>query len=340
MSRFSNSNLVERIKQRRRFIRNFNFYFALFVFSVLIYLALFASLSPFNFACRVCHTDDFKSFRDSPHEKLQCASCHAGMTLSSKLNFRILIPAMPGYFIGASGRNIEVSNASCLYCHRKQIQATTRGKSGVRMSHREPLAEGYRCAECHLKDSHPSGKLSKGFFDMLICFECHNGVKAENKCSHCHLRDDFAVTGNDYPTAYKLVHRDLSSHGKFPLRSCGNCHDMSFCASCHVMISQYRIALPHPQDWLGIHGKTTNRENVRACYACHDKKLCLDCHGLEMPHPENYLRVHIDDARKHQEEKCYKCHEKRGCDFCHENHRHPGVPAELLKTLRRLAGFE
>lgn len=339
MNRSLNSN-QERIKRGKRLIKDFNFYFAVAVLLVATYFLLMASLAPVNLACRLCHSSEFRSFAESPHKELRCSNCHSGISLSGKLNFRFLLSSMPGYLIVDSTRKIEVKNETCLFCHKNAIARTTSGKSGVRMSHREPNAEGYRCADCHTKDAHAAKDLKRGYLEMQVCFECHNGVKAEKKCGYCHTRDDFKVPKNDYPTAYKLIHESLKSHGRYPLKACANCHDIPYCASCHVMVKQYRVVLPHPEDWVGLHPTYTNRRNVRACYACHEKKFCLDCHGLEMPHPETYIRVHIDEAKKYSVNKCYKCHERQGCDFCHQNHRHPGLPSELLKSLRRIAGFE
>lgn len=328
-------------KSAKKWVRDINFYFSAGILLLLIYFFFFASLSPFSFSCYPCHSAYYRTHGNSPHRDFRCSTCHSGAALFSKLNFRLMLVAMPFYLITDGSKKDVVSNDSCLYCHRSVAYRTTKGSSGVRMSHKEPLQEGYLCSDCHIKDAHPSPDLSKGFFEMFSCLKCHNGVKAQNKCSYCHLKTGYRVKQNNhYPTAYKQIHRDLASHGKNPLKSCSNCHDMSYCATCHVMITKYKVALPHPQDWIGLHSYTTDRSNVRACYACHETKFCLDCHGVEMPHPENYVRFHIDDAKQTEAKKCYKCHTKESCDFCHTNHRHPGIPQDLLKSLRRLAGFE
>lgn len=321
-------------------IRNINFYFTVAILVLLIYFLFLASLAPFNTACRVCHSDTYRSFKNSPHKNMRCASCHSGMTLSSKIDFRLLIAEMPFYFVFDSAEKARIGDNNCLYCHRTVLARTTKGNTGVRMSHKEPYQDGYSCSDCHIKDAHPTTNLTRGFPDMNICFKCHNGVKAKNECSHCHTKENYKVERNYYLTSYKMIHKDLSSHGKNPLKICSNCHDMSYCATCHVMVTRFKVALPHPDDWVGMHPLTTNRDNVRACYACHEKKFCFDCHGVEMPHPEMYVKVHIKEAEQETVKKCYKCHTKESCDFCHQNHRHPGVPQDLLKMLRRLAGFE
>jgi ferredoxin len=327
-------------KTAKKLIKDVNFYFSVAILALLVYLLFFASLSPFSFSCYPCHADQSKTHESSTHKDFRCSACHAGVSLFSKLNFRFLLAAMPGYLFTDGSKKTAVKNDACVYCHRTVVNRTTQGRSGVRMSHREPLQEGYLCSDCHIKDAHPSSKLKKGFFEMLECLRCHNGVKAKKECAYCHVEKNYRVQQNNYPTIYKQIHNDLKSHGKNPLSSCSSCHDMSYCATCHVMITKYRVALPHPQDWIGIHPYSTDRNNVRACYACHGKKFCLDCHGVEMPHPENYVRFHIAEARQAEAEKCYKCHTKESCDFCHINHRHPGIPQDILKALRRLAGFE
>jgi|GEM_PF-1058108 len=327
-------------KPAKKLVRDINFYSSVVIFVLLVYFLFFTSLSPFSFSCHPCHSTHYRTHKSSVHRDFRCSTCHSGAALFSKLDFRLLMAAMPGYLITDGSKKTAVGNDACLFCHRSVVNRTTQGSSGVRMSHREPLQEGYLCSHCHIKDAHPSSGLNKGFFEMLECLKCHNGVKAKNECNHCHVNTGYRVKQNNYSTVYKQIHKDFASHGKNPLGSCSSCHDMSYCATCHVMITRYRVLLPHPQDWIGLHSYSTDRDNVRACYACHEKKFCFDCHGVEMPHPQNYVRFHIDDARQAEVQKCSRCHTKESCDFCHTNHRHPGVPDELLKALRRLAGFE
>lgn len=338
LNQISNFENKEKRRDRKRWIRQFNFYFSVIFLIVLSYFLFFASLSPVNYACWVCHSGEYQSFRTSPHKNLQCATCHSGGNLFSKLEFRFLLTGMPAYFFFDGAKKSAVSNETCLYCHITVLTKTTDGKSGVKMSHREPVLENYRCSDCHLINAHEKNGMVKGFPDMIVCFECHNGIKAKKECNVCHVKNNYNVVFKKYATTYSQIHEKLANHGKNPSRVCLNCHDMSYCATCHVMVGKYRVALPHPQDWIGLHPYSTNRDNVRACYACHEKKFCLDCHGVEMPHPENYLKVHTKEATL--PEKCYKCHTKQSCNYCHENHRHPGIPQDLLKALRRLAGFE
>lgn len=327
--------------KRRRIIRSINFYLTVILVLILIYIMFMMSLTPFNTACRLCHSGVYKNYESSPHRYLRCSACHSGFNFASKVDFRFLMISMPGYLVFNGTRKATVYNETCFACHPEVMGKTTEGKSGVKMSHIEPLQEGYRCADCHVPSAHPQKNLEKGFVDMVDCMKCHNGVKAKRDCAACHVNKNYRVERiYDQTTTYKIIHKKYEEHGEGPLTSCSICHSMSYCATCHVMVKKLKVPLPHPQEWVATHYLTTNRENVRACYACHDKKYCLDCHGVEMPHPENFLKVHTKEARGIDDKKCLKCHEKSGCDFCHTNHRHPGVPSELLKKLRRMAGFE
>ncbi len=328
----------------KRAIRSVNFWATLTILAVLLYIFFMMSLSPFSFSCRVCHSKYTESAKKAAHKDLSCWMCHSGFTVSKKLDFRMLLLSMPGYLFFNGTNKITVANETCLVCHRSVIAKTTSGRSGVKMSHLEPIRDGYSCSGCHLPESHMLKEMETGFVDMMSCFECHNGIKASNKCDTCHKDKTYRVDKNRYGyyTTYKQIHTVYKDHGRNPLRTCSNCHSMSYCATCHVMITKLAVALPHPGDWVGLHGQYTNRQNVQACYACHKKSYCFDCHGVEMPHPENYLGRHTREAgsMKSMNEKCLKCHEKENCDYCHTNHRHPGVPGDLLKQLRRLAGFE
>jgi hypothetical protein len=327
--------------RRKRKIRTLNFYFTVALLIIIIYSFFLMSLTPFNTACRLCHAKTYESFRASPHSFLRCSTCHSGYYVSSKIDFRFLMISMPGYLIFNGTRKATVYNENCLVCHQAVLGKTTEGKSGVKMSHIEPYQEGYRCAECHSDSAHRDPKIEKGFVDMLSCMKCHNGVKAKKECATCHVKPNYRVEKPyRYRTSFNIVHEKYEDHGRGPLTECSICHSMSYCATCHVMIKKHRVPLPHPEGWVETHYLSTDRSNVRACYACHEKRYCTDCHGIEMPHPENFLKVHTKQARGVDDNKCLKCHEKDGCDFCHTNHRHPGVPADLLKILRRMAGFE
>lgn len=295
------------------------------------------SLSPFNQACRICHGYEYATYKESKHSEIRCSSCHAGSAFSERLKFRLSLTAMPLYFFYGEIRPEKMNNDNCLQCHLTQIQSVTDGKGGVRMSHQEVTQNGYLCADCHTDTAHPSEDQVYGFVDMKQCMSCHNGVNASKECKDCHTREDYSVEKTaDHKTAFKVIHIPFENHGKGPLGICGECHKQNYCSECHVLVKNYGVSLPHPDDWPALHSKVTNRETVQVCYACHERKLCTDCHIVEMPHEEDYLAVHFDRAEEFGEQVCMRCHQDSDCTSCHEQHRHPGIPPELREQLERM----
>jgi hypothetical protein len=332
--------LLERRLNLHR-LRTANFYLVAAALIVVCYLLLTASIAPFNGVCAWCHATSVDDFERSPHAGIRCSSCHGGMSYADILSFRLSLTGMPFYLFARPTVRLQVRNETCLGCHPAIASGTVKSASGIAMSHAEVIQGGFLCSDCHRIDAHRKEYAESGFVDMFVCLTCHNGVKATKKCAACHLNRDYRVKkAGDYRTNFVMIHVFYDSHGKGSLKSCGTCHDENYCSSCHILIKRFKVDLPHPRDWFGMHGFVTGRDKVKICYACHQEKNCRSCHIVEMPHPLSYLGSHKKEARTLGEDVCLRCHLKQGCDTCHQNHRHPGIPAELRRRLQRRLSLE
>jgi ubiquinol-cytochrome c reductase cytochrome b subunit len=97
---------------------------------------------------------------------------------------------------------------------------------------------------------------------------------------------------------------------------CGNCHEPSFCQSCH----QNRRPDSHLDGWLKLHFGTAG-ERPEYCQVCHAESFCSACHDRLM-HTSDWMHTH-PGAAETDPDLCGQCHKPDFCVTCHGGAR-PG----------------
>ena len=307
----------------------------------LILVSVFSISNALSFRpsyCGFCHGDYVSSWKRSPHANIPCDACHAGGSGFAFAEGRVKYAAMlPAALSGLYPRPITatISNEACLQCH-SQLLAKTVEKNAIRMSHKEIL-NASSCTDCHSTTAHGSASTAKNYPELDKCLNCHNNTKASADCNKCHVNGAERIKPVGFTSAWRTTHGEnwRTAHGAGNLQTCRACHSEDFCKRCH------EIQLPHPDSWLNLHGSAVKfSAAARAgCNVCHQKSLCDGCHKLQIPHQEDFLKKHSSIAKEQGSKACENCHSEVSCDRCHSLHRHPGVPSEKLKLLRKGASL-
>jgi hypothetical protein len=285
-----------------------------FLIAVVVTLGVFAHVSRQPSYCRSCHemSRDHRSWERSTHRSVECANCHQDPGAFGYVLFKVrqldmvLARLSRGY---EKPITANVSNASCLQCHRRGIRDSL-VVSGLRVRHRDILAAGYKCVQCHNTAGHGGAVVRPIRPSMDQCSACHNGKRASAACSGCHVvdigRSVSAQSGNNYP-AVRL--------GK--TTTCRGCHSVASCNKCHG------LELPHPTDWLSglTHapaGAFERREQL--CSKCHSDIYCNQCHKLP-GHGLNWKAEH-GVGGPYKQEGCLGCHVRVAnlCGICHKQY--------------------
>jgi hypothetical protein len=188
--------------------------------------------------CVSCHHDTPHSSATTkdPHKDVKCISCHesggpvARLTVDLLGRFQHVIFAQTGSEL-AKTYGTPVSSDACARCHQSQITGVyTDRVRGVRVQHKEPLAAGAQCVDCHVLKS---GAISPTTVGMSPCLRCHDGKKAKSDCPTCHIGNpEYAIVS---------VTRDMAA-AQVPNPGCTGCHfDMTKCNKCHG------LSMPHTQ---------------------------------------------------------------------------------------------
>ncbi|HUQ04575.1 MAG TPA: cytochrome c3 family protein [Kofleriaceae bacterium] len=215
-------------------------------------------LTPGEDACRACHAID----RTRP-EGTAGADAAAGTPPTA------CVACHPGYTVGASVARIAIPTPHLKFSHAAHTTTA--------------------CVACHdvtnatlaTRDHLPS---------MDSCMTCHDGERAADACTTCHL----ATQGGRVRTA-------LPDGALVPVGGAtGAVHDLDFRTN-HDQIA---------------------RADAQSCASCHEKRFCADCHaGSVKPmdfHPGDYVTLHAVDARRGTPD-CGACHKsQRFCVGCHE----------------------
>lgn len=240
--------------------------------------------------CLNCHKEGLekKSLEKTSHKGLQCIACHMkpGITgyLQQKLDFlrwgfaylaRDKVPP-------SSELKGNVSDSSCLKCHREVIEKTIL-KYNLRVSHKEIYEGGFRCVDCHNQVAHPKVSVPEKSPSMDTCLLCHDGKKASYSCSECHTKD---VGKGVRPAKRELPKTEVAVTWNWCYGECHN--EKKECLPCHG------TTMPHPPGWangrLPIHPKEAAFEKKQLCWRCHysDRKpftkgdeFCGKCHPIE-----------------------------------------------------------
>ncbi len=293
----------------------------------------------------------FVSQQDSirvPHARhvkadVACISCHETIFESTALNTH----DFPKEKMCLSCHGEEKKKGNCGFCHTNpEAPATIPTRvSELKMSHAAHLERNEDCGVCHQKLPEPvrAGNMAP---TMASCLGCHEHAEqyAQGKCDVCHQDltkyplvpiSDFTHRGN-----YLVDHRlDARAAGA----ACANCHEQTFCASCHAKTEALRVDLVlsartdrsfiHRNDFFSRH-PVEARADEASCLRCHGIESCTGCHaknGLDPgkkdaldPHPPGFGNAHGAAARR-DIVSCASCHDQGAASSCVGCHRVGGV---------------
>jgi len=275
-------------------------------------------------ACSACHGKQTASLASSPHTHESCYQCHLdngawGMVGQKGAELGLMYPA------AVLGRGLVqparmTSRENCLKCHTVVLTKVTTSH-GLRMNH-ATCAPGPTCDTCHSSVAHGEAVRWNPGLSMDQCIACHSQRNVSTVCTTCHLGDP-----GDRPSssgAWQVVHGPnwRTTHGMGDQKTCGGCHEPSYCARCHG------VPVPHPQEFGATHGAAAQKDTA-ACLVCHKSQtaFCDACHGMPMPHPVGFLKEHNAIAKGEADPRCIRCHVASDCTLCHANHVHPGASA-------------
>lgn len=294
---------------------------------------VFSSGSMSSQACQACHSEVATDHALSAHGSLECSRCHRASGLVGVVDLRVRMLGMLSGTLGGQARSASVVDSSrCLECHEELLEITVE-VDGLRMSHAEPVNAGFSCSECHGQGFHPAVRQAAGRIDMGECLRCHVVSVASADCETCHYRPvsrSYRLSSGTFAKTHGSEWRTL--HGMGDLNTCGACHTVARCSSCHG------TPLPHGFTWLDSHGEESTIGDAK-CAQCHSVAYCDSCHGLDMPHPTGFRNEHRLVAQNMTDDTCISCHDQRACDRCHVLHTHPGLPTEKVAELRKKAGL-
>lgn len=202
----------------------------------------------------------------NPHSKIACVTCHEergalAIPGNGILRLRDLVAAVSRTRISDT---VSVPSERCAPCHKAPLAGVlVDKKSGLKMSHKAPLAAGMACSDCHQGAGHAT-VVSAG---MPVCLRCHDGVKASAACTTCHIGDPGAATADK---------RLIPAVNLPPVSNCGGCHNQVACDQCHG------LRMPHTAVFRAYdHERYAGFGKKTLCYRCHTPGFCSKCHLIK-----------------------------------------------------------
>jgi len=225
------------------------------------------------------HTAEFKKFHSAAGRKNpeMCRNCHIWPQLCSNC-----------HHVGAS------FTQPWLQVHGPQVEKT--GAAGcVKQCHKAT-----DCQACHKRGNvKPASHNAPTFVkapgkalgthsqlyqkDSTVCTYCHAGDPATLPntafCANCHkitmphptgfgLKDAQAPATKDNAG----THAQLISSGKTNRAVCNNCHEVTFCNSCHHKDASTTVS------WMKYHPTVVKKNGATPCFDCHEETFCSNCH--------------------------------------------------------------
>lgn len=219
------------------------------------------------------------------HKDASCVSCHEdpaplGIVGSASLRtghlVQLAVPSIRAY----AG---SVPTGRCLGCHSDVLTKVVKTAGGAKMSHKEPIASGMSCRDCHGDLGHGGGTKRIG---MSSCVRCHDSKTASSKCGSCHMGD------TAHASAAAGASRGFPRIQLGPVRDCSGCHQQKTCDDCHG------TRMPHPQQFmLYRHARDAAFERKKSCYRCHVEQDCGVCHSGFETHGPTWKKDHQASPR-------------------------------------------
>jgi len=313
------SNLIRGIGKR-------SFSFKLFIgilSAFVLFIALLAGTMEFtaqNFFCGACHEmrEHYYTWKASAHKDVKCVDCHISPGIVNMVKTKV--SALEEVYVHftkdksfeeiKTGIKAHVPDGNCKKCHTDTPNLIV--YHTLKVTHKNHWNRGINCIVCHSRVVHGPRAAYKNTPTMETCRECHDGKKAPDACSTCHVTLGLRAPSTFDPQWVDAHKLDVQQNSD----SCKRCHPQDFCNNCHTS------AKPHKGDWISIHDKEAQK-NPGKCQVCHKERYCTDCHDLRRKHSLNWIDTHKDEAKKDPQE-CNKCHQESFCSDCHTNFvKHP-----------------
>jgi len=266
--------------------------------------------------CISCHEMGMpvRTWRASSHKDVGCEKCHI---MPGRLNmFKSKVKSLRQVYLHARGDvkasaiQAHVPDRNCKECHPQTRDLVV--YHSLKITHRAHWDRGIECTFCHDRVVHGPQAPYKNTPRMATCFKCHDGKKAPNTCSTCHVTLGERRPSTFRPEWVEAHKEDVREHKN----TCKRCHQADFCDNCH------RSASPHPSDWLRQH-PAGFRKSPASCRTCHaapteqgEMVFCANCHALKRAHGLQWIGTHPDAFRRDPKD-CSRCHEQHFCSDCH-----------------------
>ena len=243
----------------------------------------------------------------------RCIDCHESGPVSG-LAARVRMAIASRGRSGEKVTSVPIDAGQCLRCHAAVARETVKTKAGLKVSHKEILAGGRTCSDCHPDAGHVARKSIVG--GMSRCTPCHDGVIATRSCETCHQGGSPITVAN--PT--KKLHSafDYGPAVRVANRNCARCHGAKKrCRDCHN-----GFVLPHPREFIQReHARLAAFSGKERCFKCHTIAWCGDhrCHNGFSAHDEATWPVRHQTGTSAQCGSCHIAWSGRGsfCDMCH-----------------------
>jgi hypothetical protein len=235
---------------------------------------------------------------------LECTACH-GEALTSTDAADRLFPTMD---ICADCHDID-DDEMCGQCHRNpdEPEASPHPARSILFSHRQHVEQDVECAVCHGTIAQSTETGAGHLPRMSRCFECHDGIRAADRCDACHGEQ---VTLDDiHPVNWRHSHAERAA---LEPEWCAGCHrDRRQCVDCHR--GDNLTGYIHDLNYVFTHGLDA-ASKAYDCASCHDRRtFCNACHEgqnrIPLLHSTlGWLTEHGEAARR-DVENCASCHD-------------------------------
>lgn len=266
-----------------------------------------------QFCSGSCHVGDHHVEAAMETHHAPCIACHETNPASGLIS-RVSMAVAHGAGRQPSSELVE-NPQLCLRCHSAILAKSVTTKKGLIVSHKEILAGGRTCRDCHGDVGHAKATVAI-VGGMSACTGCHDSVKAKGTCETCHTGGSpltvstlatRAYSTYTYGTAYRVANKD-----------CGRCHGAETeCRNCHN-----GFVLPHPAAFVqGGHARIAAFEGKQRCMKCHTLTWCGNdrCHQAFSAHNPQIWRTGHQTGTSEQCGSCHMSWDKRTsfCKVCH-----------------------
>ncbi|MCL4479461.1 MAG: hypothetical protein M1381_10245 [Deltaproteobacteria bacterium] len=296
---------------------------------------------------------------------IDCLTCHSGIEKAKNVSTSF-IPEMSVCFQCHS----DAQN-KCSMCHTNpdKAQPFKVEKKDIVFAHDEHIPRVKNdCTYCHTRIPFETEPTPGNLPTMQVCMTCHQKDYDSLKCSMCHTELSSIsikrLAKFSHNAGFKYNHGALA---RTDIQSCEQCHQLSFCDTCHNTQDKILPAIRYPEapqkalihrgDWLAVHSIEAQQDPA-SCYRCHTADSCRACHirngvgadtssPVAAPHPTgtDFLfntassQFHGRLARQNIN-TCASCHSGGTDSICVQCHKVGGVggnphPANFKSSLNQ-----